>query len=70
MLFSFFEGGRSVCPGAALDYVLARLVGESRMVCDAHLLILQIHMNSFGAGQVKVMLLFSVWHGIGRLSMW
>jgi hypothetical protein len=40
------------------------------MVCDAHLFLLQFHTGSFGASwQGKMVLLFSVQQGIGRLSM-
>jgi hypothetical protein len=45
-------------------------VGESLVVCDAHLHILQIHTSSFEVSQWREMApLFSVWCGIGRLSM-
>jgi hypothetical protein len=40
------------------------------MVCDANLYLLQFHTGSFRASwQVEMALLFSVWHGIGMLSM-
>jgi hypothetical protein len=51
----------SVCPGTALDYVPRVWVGESHMVCDAHLFFLQIHSSSIGVGwQSEMALLFSV----------
>jgi hypothetical protein len=50
MLFSFVGGGGSVCPGAGLGYVPGRWVGESLVVCDAHLFILQVHARSFETG--------------------
>jgi hypothetical protein len=43
MLFSFFVGWGE----AVLDYFPRQWVGESHVVCDAHLLILQIHASSF-----------------------
>jgi hypothetical protein len=49
LFFSFVGGGGSSLPRAALDYVPGRWVGESHMVRDAHLLILQIHTSSFGS---------------------
>jgi hypothetical protein len=49
--------------------LLEGLLGESQMVCDAHLFILQIHASSFRASQQGEMaLLFLVLHGIRRLS--
>jgi hypothetical protein len=40
------------------------------MVRDVHLFILQIHASIFGNGRWgEMLLLFSVQHGIGRLSM-
>jgi hypothetical protein len=46
-------------------------VGELLVVCDAHLFILQIHINGFGfIWHGEMMLLFSVLCGIGRLSTW
>jgi hypothetical protein len=61
VLFSFVGRG-SVCPGTVLDYVPGVWVEESH--------ILQIHTSSFGAIQLEEMaLLFSVQHGIRRLSM-
>jgi hypothetical protein len=48
MLFSFVGAGEySVCPGTVLDYVPMGWVGESRMVHDAFLFVLQIHISSF-----------------------
>jgi hypothetical protein len=60
-----------VCPGAALDYFPREgWGGEPCMVCDAHMYLLQFHAGSFGAGSWgKVVLLFSMQHGVGRLSM-
>jgi hypothetical protein len=70
MLLSFVWGKGSVRTVAALDYVPRRVggwVGESCMVHDAHLFVLQIDISSSGARQQREMaLLFSVQHGIGR----
>jgi hypothetical protein len=46
MLSSFVAGG-AVCPGATLDYVPRGWLGESHVVHDAYLLLLQIHTSSF-----------------------
>jgi hypothetical protein len=48
ILFSFVGGRGSVFPQAALDYVSRGWVGESHVMCDAHLFVLQIHASSFG----------------------
>jgi hypothetical protein len=67
MLFSFVGGKRcSVCPGTVLVYVPGEWVGESHVICDAHLLVVQIHTSSFGTGWCEEMV--SV-EGIWRLSM-
>jgi hypothetical protein len=70
MFFSFAGVGNSVCPGAMLDYFPGELVGESHVVCDAYLFILQFHASSFGASWRREMVpLFSVQCSIGRFSM-
>jgi hypothetical protein len=55
ILFGFVVGGGvgRVCPGAALDYVLGDgvCVGESQVVYNAHLFVLQVYSSSFGASQ-------------------
>jgi hypothetical protein len=38
-------------PGAALDYVPRRWVGESPIVHVAYLFILQVYISSFATGQ-------------------
>jgi hypothetical protein len=57
MLFSFVGEGL-ICPGAALDYVPRRCVGEKCMVRDTHVFGLQIRTSTDG----------EKWCGIGRLS--
>jgi hypothetical protein len=53
-----------------LDYVPGGWAGESHVVHDVHLFILQVHASSFGADRLGEMApFFSVRHGIGRLSM-
>jgi hypothetical protein len=44
----FFLGGESICSGTALDYVPGEWIGESHMVCDAYLFVLQIHACNVG----------------------
>jgi hypothetical protein len=64
-VFQFCWLGGLVCPGAALDYFPGVWVGESHVVFDAHLFVLQFHTCSFGAGWwgEKALLFFSaVWH--------
>jgi hypothetical protein len=52
MLFSFVGlEGSSVCPRFMQDYVPRWWIGESRVVRDAYMFILEIHTSSFGAGQ-------------------
>jgi hypothetical protein len=61
MFFSFAGGGYSACPGVALDYFPGMWVGELHMVHDAHLLILQFHVGSFGDGwRRELVMVFSV----------
>jgi hypothetical protein len=44
-------------------------VGEPCVVCDAYLFLLQFHTGGFVSScQGEMALLFSVWHGLGRLS--
>jgi hypothetical protein len=53
-----------------LDYIPGDWVGESHVVHDASLFVLQIHASCFGAGQgVEMVPLFSVQCGVGRFSM-
>jgi hypothetical protein len=54
MLFSFVAEGGSVCPGAMLDYVSRGWVGESRVVDDAHLFILEIQAALELVGREKL----------------
>jgi hypothetical protein len=49
ILLSLFREGSSVCPRAALDDVPRGWVGESHVVCVAHLLGLQLYSSNFGA---------------------
>jgi hypothetical protein len=49
MLFSVF-GGCSVCPVGAPDYVPRGWVGESHVVLDTHVVVLQIDTSSFETG--------------------
>jgi hypothetical protein len=49
MLFSFVGSSGSVCPGAALDYILGGWAGELHVVYVAHLLGLQVSAGSFEA---------------------
>jgi hypothetical protein len=70
MFFSFAGGQRFSLPWAVLDYFPSRLVRESCMVHDAHLFILQLHSRRFrDCWWGEMVLLFSVWHGLGRISM-
>jgi hypothetical protein len=73
-------GGDSVCPGAALDYVSRGWVGESCVVCVAHLLGLQVYIGSIAISWQGEMVchfsqgrhllgLGSVWQGISGLPM-
>jgi hypothetical protein len=64
-IFQFSSCGGSVYPGAALYYFPQEWVGESHVVCDAHLFILQIHAG----WQEEMASPLSVWCGIGRLSI-
>jgi hypothetical protein len=65
MLFSFVLRG-SICPGAALDYVPMGWVGESHVLCDAHLFVLQIHTSSFEINWQREMAMHrEVFHGLG-----
>jgi hypothetical protein len=77
MLFSFLRS--SICPGAALDYVPQRWVGELCLFHIVQLLILQVYAGSFETGQQIEMVchfsqviyflgLVSVPWGTGRLS--
>jgi hypothetical protein len=69
-LLTFAGGEGSVFPGPVLDYFPKQWVGDSHVVHDSHLLILQFHASSFGAGLLgEVIPLFSVLHSIRRLSM-
>jgi hypothetical protein len=74
IFFSFAVGG-SVCPGAVLDYfpgmgwVRGGWVRDPHVVCDDYLFLLQSHTGNFGASWWgEMVMLFLVWHGIGRLS--
>jgi hypothetical protein len=49
-VFHFCWGGVSVCPADALDYFLRERVGESHVVHDAYLFILQFNTRNFGTG--------------------
>jgi hypothetical protein len=70
-----FCWGFSVCPGTVLDYFPRVGWGEgwvegSPAWCDAYLFLLKFHAGSFVASwEAEMALLFSVQHGIGRLSM-
>jgi hypothetical protein len=60
----------SVSSGAVLDNFPREYIGESNLVCNAHLFFLQFHASSFEASwQGEIGLLFSVLCKIGRLSM-
>jgi hypothetical protein len=58
--FSFAGGGRSVHPGAVLSRV-GGCIGESRVVRDAHLYLLQFRAGCFGASCRGEMASFG-WH--------
>jgi hypothetical protein len=75
MVFSFAGGGVQSPHGMHWMIFLgwngfAGWVEEPCMLCDAHLLLLQLHTCSFiGSGRGEMMLLFSVRHSVGRLSV-
>jgi hypothetical protein len=70
MLFSFVGAGDSICPGVALYYVPRGWVGESPLVRDAHLFVLQVYESSLElASGEKWSAAFPVQWGVGRLSM-
>jgi hypothetical protein len=71
LLFGFVAGGDSVCPGAVLDYV-PEGVGKG-VTCDVccspvHSAGLHKQLWNWLVGRNGVPL-FSVWQGVGRLSM-
>jgi hypothetical protein len=69
-MFFSFAWGESVCLGAALDYFSGGWVEESQVLYDTQLFILQFYEHSFGYScRGEMVLLFSVHHGVRRLSM-
>jgi hypothetical protein len=50
ILFSFVEGDL-ICPEVSQDYVPREWIGESHVVRETYLFILQIHASNFGVSQ-------------------
>jgi hypothetical protein len=59
--------GGSVCPETVLDYFLGGWLGESHVLTCSFCSFMQAALEL--AGREKWFHCFSVWHGIGRLSM-
>jgi hypothetical protein len=53
----------SFCPGPALDYFHRGWAGESHVVCDAQLFILQFHTRCFAVGWRGPLFFSAEWHG-------
>jgi hypothetical protein len=68
MVFSFVVRVGFSLPRGCAELFSGGMCRESSMVHDTHLFILQIHASRFRSGQEKMVLLFSVWHGVRRLS--